>query len=51
MKPTYLIPNGQSFSLILCFMSSLLALSECSTVPKLDPSDHLGLHVIELIVV
>ena len=46
MEPTHLIPNEQSSLIDLVFMSSPQVLTECSTVPQLDNSDHLGLRVI-----
>ena len=46
VEPTHLIPNRQSSLLDLVFMSSPHVLTECSTVPQLGNSDHLGLRVI-----
>ena len=44
-EPTHIGPNGQSSLIDLVFMSSPQVLTECSVIPQLANSDHLGLQV------
>ena len=43
--PTHFSPNGQSTLIDLVFVSNLDSLSNCSVIPQLSNSDHVGLMV------
>ena len=43
--PTHFSPNGRSTLIDLVFVSNLHSFSNCSVIPQLSNSDHLGLMV------